>query len=99
MSGADALSLATTIGLGLLIAAMLLTLVRLVRGPGLPDRILALDLLTTLAAAFIGMFAIRSGLLLYTDIAIALGLVGFLATLALARYLLSRPDDGKAALE
>lgn len=95
MTGASALILATTLALALLIAAMALTLLRLVRGPSLADRILALDLLTSLAIGFVGVIAIRTGLLLYTDIAIALGLVGFLATLALTRYLLSRAALGR----
>jgi multicomponent Na+:H+ antiporter subunit F len=61
-----------------------------VRGPTLADRILGLDTLTVLAIGLIGTFALRTGLYLYADIAIALALVGFLSTVAFARYLLSR---------
>ena len=39
---------------------------------------------------FIGAIALRTGLWLYLDIAIALALLGFLATVALARYILLR---------
>jgi len=51
---------------------------------------LALDLMTVVAMGFVGAIAIRTGLMLYLDIAIALALLGFLATVALARYILSR---------
>jgi multicomponent Na+:H+ antiporter subunit F len=90
MSPADALSLATLIALVLLGLALLISVVRIIIGPTLGDRVLALDLLTIVAMGFIGAIAIRTGLTLYLDIAIALALLGFLATIALARYILSR---------
>jgi multicomponent Na+:H+ antiporter subunit F len=88
MSGDEILAHATTASLGILILALLLTIVRLVRGPTLADRILALDLITILAVGFIAAIAIRTGFSLYLDIAISIGLLGFLSTIALARYLL-----------
>ncbi|HHY49943.1 MAG TPA: cation:proton antiporter [Alphaproteobacteria bacterium] len=84
------LDLATLVALVLLGLAMLLTVVRIIRGPSLADRILGLDLITMLAIGIIAVIAIRTGFSLYIDIAIALGLVGFLSTVALARYLLAR---------
>ncbi len=84
------IELATTIALALLGLAMLLALVRIVRGPSLADRILGLDLLTVLGVGVIATFAVRVGLYVYLDIAIALALVGFVSTAAFARYLLSR---------
>ncbi|MHB1103460.1 MAG: cation:proton antiporter [Devosia sp.] len=88
MSGGEILLHATTAALGILSLALLLTIVRLIRGPTLPDRILALDLITTLAIGFIAAIAVRTGFSLYLDIAISIGLLGFLSTIALARYLL-----------
>jgi multicomponent Na+:H+ antiporter subunit F len=90
MSGAEAVHWAAQAAIAMLLLAMLLVLVRLVRGPNLGDRILALDTFTTLAMGLIGALAVLTGFSLYLDIAIALGLVGFLSTVALARYLLSR---------
>lgn len=90
MSGALALQLASQIALGLLLIGMLLALIRLIRGPNLGDRILALDMITVLATGFVAGVAVLTGFSLYVDIAIALALVGFLATVALARYLMSR---------
>ena len=93
MNGTMALQLAAQIAIGLLLVALLLVLIRLIRGPSLADRILALDLLTTLAVALIAALVVLTGFALYVDIAIAVGLRGFLSTVALVRYLLSRTAD------
>jgi multicomponent Na+:H+ antiporter subunit F len=84
------IEMVTTICFTLLGFAMVAALVRIVRGPSLADRILGLDTITVLGIGIIGVFAFRTGLYLYADIAIALALVGFLSTVAFARYLLSR---------
>lgn len=90
MSGADFLSLATTITLSLLTLAFLLTAIRIARGPTLPDRILALDMLASVAIGYIAVVAVKTGYTLYLDVAIALGLVAFLSTVAFARYVVQR---------
>jgi multicomponent Na+:H+ antiporter subunit F len=96
MSGSEALVLAADIAIGLLIVALLLVVLRLLRGPNLGDRIMALDTLTVLALGLIGAITLRTGLTLYLDIAIAIALVGFLSTVALARYLLVRAGKGES---
>ena len=78
------------VSLILLGLAFLLTTFRIVRGPTLPDRGLGLDMLTSVAIGFIAIIGIDTGYTLYVDIAIALGLVGFLATVAFARFILAR---------
>lgn len=94
MTGAEVLNWSADIAIVLLLAALLLVIVRLARGPNLGDRILALDTLALLAVALIGAFTVRTGLGLYIDIAIAVALVGFLSTVALARYVLNRAKKG-----
>ena len=71
----------------LLLVSMVIAFVRLVRGPSLPDRIVALDLLTLLAVGVIALFAIREDKPVFLDAAIALALVAFLGTVAYARFL------------
>ena len=93
MSVADIVSLSTLIALVMLTIAMIISVIRVVIGPTLADRVLALDLLTVVAMGFVGAIAIRTGLTLYLDIAISLALLGFLATVAFARYMLSRLRD------
>ncbi len=88
MAAATIISAASVIALLLMCAAFFLTALRVVRGPTLPDRIVALDMLVAIAIGFIAVIAIRTGFNLYVDIAIALGLVGFLATVAFARFVM-----------
>lgn len=100
MTGEAFLWGSTYVGLLLLGLALLVTTVRVIRGPTLPDRVLGLDTLAVIAIGFIAVLGIRSDHRYHLDIAIALGLVSFLATVAFARFILARgrtaPDpDGK----
>ena len=81
---------AETFALFVLGLSLLLTVLRVIIGPTLPDRIVALDMLVGVAIGFIAVIGIRSGFVLYMDIAIALGLIGFLATVAFARFVFLR---------
>ncbi|WP_419913266.1 cation:proton antiporter [Hoeflea sp.] len=83
---------AVQISLTLLCLSFAVTVYRVISGPTLPDRILALDMLVATAIGFIAVIGIKTGYTLYVDIAIALGLVGFLATVAFARFILTRGD-------
>lgn len=93
MTATDLLPIATLIALVMLGLALLISVIRVIIGPTLADRVLALDLLTVIAMGFVGAIAIRTGLTLYLDIAISLALLGFLATIAFARYMVSRHRD------
>lgn len=99
MSAQDLLALSLNAALLLLSAALLLCVWRVIRGPSLPDRVLALDMLVAVAIGYIAVIGIRTGYALYVDIAIALGLVGFLATVAFARFILAGAAKDKPAIE
>ena len=60
---------------------------RMILGPSVADRAVALDMLSILAVAFAGLRAVVTGLEAYLDVAAVVALVGFLATLAFARYI------------
>ena len=68
--------------------ALLLTLVRLIRGPSMPDRILALDTLYINAIALIVLFGIWLGSNIVFEAALLIALMGFVGTVAVAKYLL-----------
>lgn len=73
-------------------AAMLLTAVvcaglRIVRGPAAPDRVVALDMLSLLGVAAVGVAVVASGSVAFIDIALGVALVGFLATVAFAGFI------------
>ena len=74
-------------GFVLVMAGVVLAFVRLVLGPSLPDRVVALDTMTVLIVAFCGLFALQSGVTAFLDVAVVLALIGFLATVALARFI------------
>ena len=80
------LDMAVNVGTGLILLSTALSLLRLVIGPSLPDRVVALDMMTVSIVAFCGLTAIRFDDHAFLDVALALALVGFLATAALARF-------------
>lgn len=67
--------------------AAFFSLIRLVRGPSLPDRVVALDLLATLTIGIAAAYSIAAGRTAYMDVAVILALVAFLGTVAFAYYL------------
>lgn len=99
MTGPEVLHFATTLSLGILTLALFLAIYRIITGPTLLDRILALDMLVAVAIGYIVVIALRTGFTLYLDIAIALGLVGFLSTVAFARFVLQRWEIKQATME
>jgi multicomponent K+:H+ antiporter subunit F len=62
----------------------------LVRGPEQVDRLLALDTLNVNAVALLIIVGIRHGTKVYYEAAVVIAMLGFVATVALCRYLLRR---------
>lgn len=67
--------------------ALILIFVRVVRGPSLPDRVVALELFSTTVVGLVGVYAIQSGVASFLDAAIVIALMGFLAAIGFARFL------------
>jgi multicomponent Na+:H+ antiporter subunit F len=80
-------NVALVFALPLLGLALTLAFVRLVRGPDLPDRVVALDLMTALVMGMIAAYGIGAGQPVFLDVAIVLALVSFVATVAFSAYL------------
>jgi len=72
---------------GLLSIAMLLIFIRLLIGPSLPDRVVALELLATVIVAMTGVYAIFTDRPSFIDVAIVAALTAFLAAIGFARFL------------
>ena len=66
--------------------ALIVSFIRLVKGPTLPDRVVAMDLIGVLVVGVIVVLAGRSGVQATLDAAIVIALIGFLATVAYATY-------------
>jgi multicomponent K+:H+ antiporter subunit F len=82
------LSVALTAAQVLLGIAMLLAVVRLLRGPRAQDRVLSLDTLYVNAMLLVLIHGVRTGTNLYFEAALAIGMLGFVSTAALAKFLL-----------
>ncbi|GAA0868601.1 K+/H+ antiporter subunit F [Brevundimonas basaltis] len=82
------LPLALAFALTCISVAILLNLYRLVRGPTLGDRILAVDTLTINAIALIVVFGVAHGTQTYFESALLLAMVAFVGTVAYCKFLL-----------
>lgn len=78
---------AAAVVLPILGLALVLSVVRLARGPRLPDRIVALELMTSCTVGIAVATAVAKGRSLYIDVALIVALISFLSTVAFARYL------------
>lgn len=69
-----------------LIVALFAALVRVVRGRGLPTRVVALDLMATLSVGLIATSSVATRQPIFLDVAVVLGLISFLGTVAFAYF-------------
>lgn len=82
------LGVAILLSLAIFALAMLLTLIRLFRGPSAQDRVLALDYLYLLAMLTMLTLGVRYGSETYFDAALLIALFGFVGSAAMAKFLL-----------
>lgn len=61
--------------------------VRMVKGPSLPDRIVALDLISAIVMCFAAVHAVDTGQTHYLDAALAIAVIAFIGTIAFARFI------------
>jgi multisubunit Na+/H+ antiporter MnhF subunit len=80
------LEIAAPIALTTLGVALLMTVARLIKGPTLPDRVVAMDLIGVLVVGIIVVLAGSTGVQATLDAAIVIALIGFVATVAYATY-------------
>lgn len=76
----------------LVVAAVVLTVWRMLRGPGTADRAVALDLLGLIAVSGCALLALGIGNIALLDIALGLGLVGFISAIAVAGLMARAPQ-------
>ncbi|MEN7529133.1 MULTISPECIES: K+/H+ antiporter subunit F [unclassified Cupriavidus] len=81
------LAIVIPIALALQGVAFLLTVARLLRGPSLPDRIIALDTLSINAIALLVLYGMVIDSTLFFEIALLIAVTGFIGTVALTKYL------------
>lgn len=81
------------LSMAMMTTAFLLTMIRVLIGPGLVDRIAALDLMAMLVLGFTALFAVYTDSLHYLDILVAAVLVLFIGTVGYALYLNRKYHD------
>lgn len=72
----------------MIVAAMAIASIRMFRGPRAQDRIIALDTLYVNAMLLLLTFGIATGRVVYFEAALVIGMLGFVATVALAKFLM-----------
>ncbi|RMH93375.1 K+/H+ antiporter subunit F [Lysobacter pythonis] len=70
--------------------ALAMSLWRLLRGPGLPDRILALDTLSVNTIALLVLYGVHIGSAVYFEAALIIAMLGFVSTVVLSKYVMRR---------
>lgn len=80
-------AIAAQITIGLLVLSLIAASFRLIKGPSLADRVVALDLIGMLIVTLLGAFCILNDRLLALDVAVVLAFVAFLSTVGFARFL------------
>ncbi|WP_043527974.1 monovalent cation/H+ antiporter complex subunit F [Litchfieldella xinjiangensis] len=75
------------ITLAVMSVSLCLAFIRLVLGPSLPDRVVALELFSTLIVGIIGVVAIMTDVASFIDVTIVMALMAFLAAIGFARFL------------
>jgi multicomponent Na+:H+ antiporter subunit F len=86
MTSAAFLEWSISISFVMVMLSLAVAFIRLAKGPTLADRVVALDMMTVSIIAVCGVAAVATGVNALLDVALVLALVGFLATVALARY-------------
>lgn len=84
------LDIVYTLCFAMLALSLVLATVRLLRGPSLPDRVVALELMASLTVGLVVLYSIRYQQPYFIDVAIVLALTSFMAAVGFSRYLEKR---------
>ncbi len=72
---------------GMLLLAFILAFVRMLKGPETSDRIVSMDLISSVTMAFVLSYSILVNKAIYFDIVIVISLISFIGTVAVSTYL------------
>jgi len=81
------MKIALTTAFGALLLALVLTVLRLIRGPKTANMIVALDLIASIVMGYILVYSVFLDKAVYLDIAIIISLISFMGTIAISIYL------------
>ncbi len=86
--------IACYLSLSFIMLSVVFCFIRIIIGPILPDRVIALDLTANLLISFIAIYSVITDQSVYIDVVIALALIVFLTTVAFAN-LIARQSSKK----
>jgi multicomponent Na+:H+ antiporter subunit F len=81
------LEISSIVALSMLAVAAGLTLIRVFKGPTLPDRVIAIDLIGVLMVCLLVVTASATAQQAFLDVAMVVALISFVGTVAYARYI------------
>lgn len=84
----DVLDIAIAITFLALAVGQVLAMIRLVLGPTVGDRVLALDTMVINALGLVIMLGVHQGVQIYFEVALLIAMLGFVSTVAMARFIL-----------
>ncbi len=73
-----------------MVIAIIPCLYRVIKGPTIPDRVVALDAMTTVIVVMLGIYSFVRGSVFFMDVALVLAIISFVGTVTVAKYL----DEG-----
>ncbi|KGK99595.1 cation:proton antiporter [Methanococcoides methylutens] len=83
-------SLLLDISLTFMVIAIIPCIYRVIKGPTIPDRVIAVDAMTTVIVAILGIYSYVQGSVFFMDVALVLAIISFVGTVTISKYL----DEG-----
>ncbi|WP_440952461.1 cation:proton antiporter [Methanococcoides sp. FTZ1] len=83
-------SLLLDFSLTFMVIAIIPCIYRVIKGPTIPDRVIAVDAMTTVIVAMLGIYSYVQGSVFFMDVALVLAIISFVGTVTISRYL----DEG-----
>ena len=86
------ITIATNIAAALLVVGAAASVIRIVLGPSIADRMVALDTLLFLGVGALGVYVVRTGDATYVPVLVVAVLIAFVGTVVVARYIEAETD-------
>jgi len=80
-------NLLITIAISITLLSIVISMVRFIKGPTRVDRVIAFDVMSVANIALIAFIAVLANRIIYMDVALVYGILGFLGVIVVARYL------------
>ncbi|MEA1984166.1 MAG: cation:proton antiporter [Euryarchaeota archaeon] len=83
-------SLLLDVSLVFMVLSLMPCLYRVIKGPTIPDRVVAIDAMTTVIVVMLGVYSFLQNSVFFMDVALVLAIIAFVGTVTISKYL----DEG-----